>query len=76
MTEEQSNPPKQNHLKGAGRAGDAGTNVTDLPYSPTSSSGAILCPVMSIYSKYSCIGSLTALLHALLNSITAAAQAV
>ena len=36
------------HRKGAGRAGDAGTNVTDLPYNPTSSSGVILCPVMSI----------------------------
>ena len=76
LTEEQRNIPKQHHLKGAGRAGDAGTKVTDLPYSPTSSSGDILWPVMSICSKDSCIciGSLPALLHASLTCITATTQ--
>jgi hypothetical protein len=39
------------YRKGAGRAGEAGTKVTDLPYNPTSSSGVILCPVMSICSS-------------------------
>ncbi len=54
-----------NYRKGAGKAGDAGTKVTDLPYNPTSSSGVILCPVMSICNEHQHVRSCLGLTHSL-----------